>query len=197
MNYIFKSNQEAEKHKVFVSFHGDDEHYRNEFDRLFGEHFTSVSVDRGDIDPDNDDEYIKRLIQQENIVQSSVVFALYGANTHKRKHVDWEISAALSKKVGDHKGLVVMLLPGFPKAPYNSFNQYDPRVIYNYLHPRTAAHIANGYADLYYWPGLYVNYPGVGPVQMPDIIEKAFQKRESHEHLIENSKYPQYKNNLA
>ena len=193
-NNIFQP-QEAEKHKVFVSFHNEDQFYRTEFDRRFGEHFISVSVDPGDIDPENDDEYIKRLIQQENIVQSSVVFVLYGANTHKRKHIDWEISAALSKKVGDHKGFAVMLLPGFPMAPYNHVNQYDPSVIYPYLHPRTAANLKSGYADLYYWPGLYSNYPGVNPVPIKNIIETAFTKRETYEHLIDNS-HPQYKQNL-
>ncbi len=187
---------QPKKHKVFVSFHHDDEAYRNEFDQRFGEHFISVSVDQGDIDPDNEDEHIKRLIQQENIVQSSVVFALYGANTHKRKHVDWEISAGLSKKVGDHKGLVVMLLPTFPVAPYNAYNQYDPSVIYPYLHPRVAANLASGYADLYYWPGLFSNYPGVNQVLMPDIIENAFTKRETHEQLIDHS-HPQYQQNRA
>jgi len=193
-NNFFQSQNE-EKHKVFVSFHHDDEFFRKEFDRLFGEHFISVSVDPGDIDPSNDDEYIKRLIQQENIVQSSVTFVLCGANTYKRKHVDWEISAALSKKVGDHKGLVVMLLPTFPKAPYNALNQYDPSVIYPYLHPRIAANIKTGYADLYYWPGLFINYPGVNPVPIKNIIETAFTKRETHENLIDNS-HPQYRQNL-
>lgn len=186
--------REAEKHKVFVSFHHADEPYRNEFDRLFGHHFISVSVDQGDIDSDNDDEHIKRLIQQDNIVQSSVVFALYGANTHKRKHVDWEISAALSKKVGDHKGLVVMLLPEFPVAPYDNFGNYDPSLIYPYLHPRTAANLASGYADLYYWPGMYSDRPGVVLREIPDIIELAFTKRDSNEHLIDNS-HPQYQQN--
>src|SRR5258708_2478151 len=114
---LFES-QTVLKHKVFVSFHHDDDIYRHEFDRLFGAIFISVSVDPGDIDPDNEAEYTKHLIQQQNIVQCSVVFALYGANTYKRKHVDWEISAALSEKVGGHKGLVVMLLPTFPRAPY-------------------------------------------------------------------------------
>jgi hypothetical protein len=186
--------QTPEKRKVFVSFHHADEFYRNEFERLYGEHFISVSVDQGDIDPDNDDEYIKRLIQQENIVQSSVTFALYGANTHGRKHVDWEISAALSKKVGGHKGLVVMLVPGFPVAPYDALGNYNPSLIYPYLHPRTAANLATGYASLYYWPGLFVQYPGVISVQMPDIIQQAFTKRDTLEHLIDNS-HPQYKEN--
>jgi hypothetical protein len=97
--------QVADKHRVFVSFHHDDQQYRDSFDQLFGEHFISLSVDIGDIDPDNEDEYTKRLIQQNHISPSSVMFVLYGANTHKRKHVDWEVSAALSSKVGDRKGI--------------------------------------------------------------------------------------------
>ena len=192
MDYELK---QPEKHKVFVSFHHADQAYRDKFDELFGAHFISVSVDPGDIDPDNNDEYTKHLIQDDNISQSSVTFALYGANTRKRKHVDWEIYGALSDKVGGHKGLVVMLLPGFPQAPYNSAGQYDPSLIYPYLHPRTAANLKNGYADLYFWPGLYTNYAGVREVPMPNIIEAAFQKRDTHSDLIDNS-HPQYQNNL-
>lgn len=190
------SNPKKDKHKVFVSFHHEDENYRNKFNELYGEHFISVSVDNGDIDPENSDEYTKRLIQEDNIVQASVVFVLYGANTYKRKHIDWEISAGLNEKVGGHKGLAVMLLPTFPIAPYNSMGQYDPSVIYPYLHPRTAENIKNGYADLYYWPGHLNNYPGVSEVPMEKIIEKAFNKRESHSHLIDNS-HPQYQRNLS
>jgi hypothetical protein len=161
---------------------------------MYGDHFISVSVDPGDIDSDNEDEYIKHLIQQDNIVQSSVVFALYGARTYGRKHVDWEISAALSQKVGGHKGFVVLLLPGFPQAPYDALNNYNPKVIYPYLHPRTAANLESGYADLYYWPGLFTNYHGLISTPFPNIIQQAFTKRDTHEHLIDNSE-PQYKEN--
>lgn len=187
---------ESEKHKAFVTFHHADQPYRDAFDRIYGSLFISVSVDPGDIDPDNEDEYIKRIIQQDNIVQCSVVFALYGAETYKRKHVDWEISAALSEKVGGHKGLVIMLLPTFPQPPYNALGQYSPPLIYPYLHPRTAANLHTGYADLYYWPQLYSNYPGVTTTPMATIIEKAFEKRDDKAHLIDNS-HAQYKNNRA
>lgn len=196
MNYAFGLPSQPEKHKVFVSFHSADEWYRNKFEELYGEHFISVSVDRGDVDPTNEAEYIKRMIQQEHIVQSSVVFALYGAETHKRMHVDWEISGGLSGKVGGHKGLVIMLLPEFPQPPYNVNNVYDESVIYSYLHPRTAANLKSGYANLYYWPGLYTQYPGVSSVLMKNIIETAFSKRDSHDHLIDNS-HPQYTRNLS
>ncbi|MFA6270235.1 MAG: TIR domain-containing protein [Candidatus Paceibacterota bacterium] len=196
MNEYGFQTQPKEKHNVFVSFHNKDQYYRDQFDTLFGHLFNSRSVDVGDIDPENEDEYIKKLIQEKHIEPSSVVFALYGKETHQRKHVDWEVSAALNKKVGGHKGLVIMLIPGFPIAPYNAFNQYDESVIFPYLHPRTAANLKSGYADLYYWPGLFTNFPGVQTFPMEDIIKKAFLKRDSHEHLIDNGDI-QYKRNLS
>jgi len=193
MNYAF-APQQPTKHKIFVSFHNVDRAYRQAFDQLFGNHFISMSVDFGDIEPENDEEYIKRLVQEEHIVNSSVVFALYGAETYKRKHVDWEISATLTKKVGGHKGLVVLLLPTFPVSPFNTFGQYDPSLISGYLHPRTATHLQNGYADLYFWPGMYQNLP---EVQIPDIIQKAIVKRDKFNHLIDNDRHLQYQRNLS
>lgn len=189
-------NELTPKRKIFVSFHDADRAYRDDFDVRFGEHFISMSVDYGDIDPSNTDDHIKRLIQEDHIVNSSVVVALYGAQTKDRKHVDWEIYGGLTGKVGGHKGLVVMLLPGFPVAPYDAFMNYNPRIIYPYLHPRTAANLENGYADLYYWPGMYSNYPGVRSVPMSEVLDVAVAKRETHSHIIDNSA-PQYTRNLS
>lgn len=185
-----------EKRRIFVSFHHEDEAYRDDFDTRFGDHFISMSVEDGEIDSDNSDEHIKRLIQQDHIVNSSVVVALYGAQTKDRKHVDWEIYGGLTGKVGGHKGLVVMLLPTFPVAPYDVYGNFNKKLIYPYLHPRTAANLESGYADLYYWPGMYSNYPGVISVQMNEILDAAASKRETHDHLIDNS-HPQYVCNLA
>lgn len=187
---------QPQKRKIFVSFHHADQALRDEFDERFGEHFISMSVDDGDIDSGNSDDHIKRLIQEDHIVNSSVVVALYGAQTKNRKHVDWEIYGGLTGKVGGHKGLVVMLLPTFPVAPYDAFNNYNPALIYPYLHPRTAANLASGYADLYYWPGMYTDRPGVTSVPMNEILQTAAQKRETHDQLIDNSA-PQYLRNLA
>ncbi len=182
----------TQKHRVFVTFHHDDELYRQEFDQRFSDHFQSSSVDLGDIDPSNSDEHIKRLIQQEHVVNASVVFALYGANTYKRKFVDWEISAALSRKVGNYKGLAILLLPTFPASPFDMNGNYNESLIYPYLHPRTAANLQSGYADLYFWPGMY---PSFETATMPEIIRNAYEKRDTHAELIVNN-HPQYTNNL-
>lgn len=169
---------------MFVSFHSADQAYRDQFDQLYGDHFISVSVDRGDIDPENEDEYIKRMVHQEHIVQSSVVVALYGAETHKRKHVDWEISGGLSGKVGGHKGLIVLLLPNFPVWPFNALGQFDKSLLRPYLHPRTWANVDNDYAAVHSWPGMYPHLPAVF---IGDILNAAAKKRETHGHIIDNS----------
>ncbi len=192
MNGVFGQPTQPEKRKVFVSFHHADENYRNDFHTRFEQYFISMAVKLGDIDTENSDEYTKRLIQEDHVVHSSVVVALYGAHTRKRKHVDWEISAGLTDKVGGHKGLIVIILPNFPAVPFNARGEYDQSLLYPYLHPRTAANVKSGYADLYYWPGMYTQ---LGSTQITDAIEAAAKKRETHDHLIDNS-HPQYANNL-
>ena len=101
-----------EKHKVFISYyHHDDEKYRKKFEDLFGDIFINKSVEPGDIDSDLSADYIKRLIQEGYISDSSVVLVLVGPKTYCRKHVDWEISAGLNKKLNGYSGLLGVCLP--------------------------------------------------------------------------------------
>ena len=89
-----------QKHKVFISFyHHDDQHYKEYIDRNLSSNIINKSVVDGEYDPDNSDLYIKRLIREEKVSDSSVVVVLVGPNTKKRKHVDWEIYAGLSASV--------------------------------------------------------------------------------------------------
>ena len=180
------------KHQVFVSFHNNDRAYREDFVVRYGDHFINKSVDFGDIDPDNKDAYIKRLIRENHISDASVIVALYGNETWKRKHVDWEIYAGLIEKAGGHSGLVVILLPTFPIDP--AFNPHDEQtyhLLYPYLHPRTAANLKSGYASLYFWPGMYPHLPEA-PVK--DIFRQAFNKRVTENEKIDLS-HPQYQYN--
>ncbi|MES2213296.1 MAG: TIR domain-containing protein [Patescibacteria group bacterium] len=192
MSSLYSQPNQPEKRKVFISFHHADEWYRNEFIRRWGDQFIGTDVKLGDIDTENSDDYTKRLIQVDHIVNSSVVVAIYGTHTRKRKHVDWEISAGLNEKVGGHKGLVVLIVPGFPGHPFDQNGVYDKALLYPHLHPRTAENVKTEYADVYFWPDMYTN---LNPVEVKDLVELASKKRESHSHLIENS-HPQYVNNL-
>lgn len=181
-----------EKRRVFISFHHKDEWYRNEFHRRWGDQFIGMDVKLGDIPTETSTGYIKRLIQEDHIYHSSVVVALYGAETRKRKHVDWEIDAGVSAKVGGRKGLVVMILPEFQASPYDAFGNFDQARLYPYLHPRTAENLKSGYADLYFWPDMYPNLPGV---EVKDIVEQAATKRDTHKDKAHTAS-SQYVNNL-
>lgn len=83
------------RRKTFVSYyHRDDQTYRKRFENLFGDLIVSKSVEYGDIDSDNSDEYIRQLIQKEYLSDTTVLVVLLGNKTKCRKHIDWEIAGA-------------------------------------------------------------------------------------------------------
>ncbi len=134
------------KRKTFVSYyHFDDQEYREKFENLFRDLIVSKSVQKDDINSDNSDEYIKQLIQKDYLQDTTVLVVLVGPNTKHRKHVDWEISGAISSRVGGHSGLVGILLPNHPD--FGKGNGFNPQN----LPERLAANVESGYAKVYDW----------------------------------------------
>lgn len=167
---------QPDRHKVFVSYyHHNDQGYRNAFEKHFGHLFISKSVAPGDITSDLSTEYIKRLIQDGYISDSSVVIVLVGPKTYCRKHVDWEISAGLNKKVGGYSGLMGILLPEFPL-------QQNGNYLYKDLPARLADNAKSGYASVYTWNWLCADQNRVKAE-----IQRAFDSRVSKANLIDNS----------
>jgi hypothetical protein len=170
------------KHKVFVSYyHKDDESYRKKFEEYFGHLFINKSVRPGDIDDDNSAGYIKRLIQQGYLSDTSVLVVLIGPNSWGRKHIDWEISAALSKKVGGYSGLLGVCLPNHPAYGKKEWES-------NTVPPRFVSNVNSGYAKFIDWTtkeDVIVNY-----------IEDAFTARLSRSDKIDNS-LPQFERNRS
>ena len=79
------SSLEDTRHKVFLSYyHQDDEYYRQHFETMFGKLFINKSVKPGDINTDVSADYIKRLIQEGYISDSSVLIVLVGKNTGQK-----------------------------------------------------------------------------------------------------------------
>lgn len=179
------SNPFCIRHKVFLSYyHREDQFYRDEFEYRFGHLFVSKSVGVGEIDSDLSDHYIKRLIREEYITDSSVLIVLVGPNTKGRKHVDWEISAALSKKAGGYSGLLGILLPTFtttkdPRTGKTTYRLDD-------LPPRLADNVRSGFADVCLWPREHTR-----DLFVQRVVELAFQKRKSDCNRISNSR-PQF-----
>lgn len=167
----------AVRHKTFVSYyHRADQLYRDAFERSFGHLFISKSVQPGDISTDVSTEYIKRLINEGYITDASVLVVLVGSKTFCRKHVDWEISAGLNKKVGGYSGLVGILLPDIPLLPNGSF-QYES------LPARLADNARSGFADIYAWDWITSSEQNVRTA-----IQAAFDARISRASKIDNSR---------
>lgn len=165
--------QNITKRKTFLSYyHKDDQLYKNYFENLFDDLIVNKSVQKGDIDSDNSDEYIKQLIQKEYLFDTTVLVVLLGAKTKHRKHIDWEISGALNYKVGDHyAGLLGIVLPTHPdyNKPINQRykSNYPKRFIENY---------ESGYAVMIDWTE--------DRVFMQNAIEKAFRQRANNDKRI-------------
>ncbi len=180
MSFGYNQNSQRVKRKVFISYyHKDDQHYRNEFERIFGHLFISKSVNPGDINTDSSDEYIKRLIQQDYLNDCSVLIVLIGPKTLCRKHVDWETSAALNTKVGGNSGVFGILLPTHPDANKGNYQ-------YANIPERLADNVKSGYAKIYEWPQSDAN--------LVHMIETAFSEKTTLKDKIDNSR-PQYQNN--
>lgn len=165
--------QNLTRRKTFVSYyHNDDQIYRTEFENLFGDLIVSKSVEKDEIDSDNSDGYIKQLIQQEYLTDTTVLVVLIGPKTKCRMHVDWEISGALNYKVGDrYAGLIGILLPTHPDYGKDTYS-------FSNLPERLAANLKSGYAKLYDW--------STDRVKLQNWIEAAFTRREEDEKIINN-----------
>jgi MTH538 TIR-like domain (DUF1863) len=165
------------RHKIFVSYyHYADQYYRDAFEKAFGHLFISKSVQPGDISTNLSTEYIKRLILEDYITDASVLVVLIGSKTLCRKHVDWEISAALNKKVGGYSGLIGILLPDVPLLPNGNYHL-------NSLPARLADNVQSGYASIYGWNDITSSEENVRAA-----LQSAFEARVSLASKIDNSR---------
>ena len=107
-------------HKVFVSYHHEyDQSYKRTLVDLGEQNniFIDQSVDTGDIRDNLSDEYIRELIRDEYLRDSTVTIVLVGTQTRHRKHVDWEIySSMYDGPINKRSGIVVVELPEVSKG---------------------------------------------------------------------------------
>jgi len=88
------------KSKVFVSYHHEnDQLYYDRFAALFADGYDIIrdtSIERR-IDSD-DSDYQQQVIREQHITGSSITVVLCGAETWKRRWVDWEIHMTLNRE---------------------------------------------------------------------------------------------------
>lgn len=142
LDYVLKSGSpppRPAKRKVFVSYHhGGDQAWYDYFARTFSATYDILYDNSLERRIDSDDTgYVDRAIRENNIFGTSATIVLCGAETWKRKYVDWEIYATLHYK---HALLGVAL----PSAPRNTIGQV---IVPNRLH----LNIQSGYAGWMDW----------------------------------------------
>jgi len=169
------------KRKLFISYyHYDDQQYKHDFSSLFEDLIVHKSVEDGDIDSDNSDDYTRRLIQKGYLSDTTVMVVLIGPNTHHRKHIDWEIWGALDKRIGEKRaGLIALLLPTHPDYGKDTYGvqRIPARIVDN---------LRSGYAVIKDWT--------TNRRTMQNYIEEVFSMRESHQEYVDNSR-TQMRNN--
>ena len=167
--------QNIEQRNVFISFYHKNEKYKNYLESVLKDLSINQSVHDGDIKADNADEYIRHLIQEKHLKDTTVLIVLVGPNTKNRKHVDWEISGALNYKVGNrYAGILALHLPNHPDYGKKT---YAPSL----LPKRLLANLESGYAAIYDWT--------TDRCLLQQYIEDAFARR-AYVDKIENKKIP-------
>ena len=163
-----------EKHKIFISFyHKDDDRYKRYLVDRFSYLFINKSVENGEYDPDDSDEYVKRLIREDKITDSSIIVVLIGPNTYKRKHVDWEIYAGLRESINGRYALLGIVLPEYRLDAGNKFRYED-------IPARLADNVKSGYSKIYSWSYAIQNFS--------QIINDAFNEKNSIKNKADNSR---------
>jgi len=172
---------QTKRHKVFISYHHQDQKYRDKFVTMLGDAIVDKSVGDGDIDDSNiKTETVRQRIRDDFIADATVTVVLIGVCTWRRKHVDWEIGASLMDTEKNPRcGLVGILLPTHPNF---GKDHYDSHLI----PPRLAANCegSDPYACIYDWSNK------IGEIR--EWIHQAFERRKG---TPPTNNKPQFKNN--
>lgn len=164
------------RHKVFISFHHDDQdeveqfietfHYER---KVFIVRVLGVGMEQDIIDSD-DTDYVMRRIRELYLKHSTVTIVLIGKCTWARRYVDWETQASLRHgETVTPNGLLAIVLPSAGKKPI------PPDRLKKNLKGENSD---EGYARWYWYPKRKDT--------LTNWIEDAFQTRTSRAHLIVN-----------
>lgn len=184
--------------KVFISFyHKDDQFYKDDLVKLNYQYhmFIDNSVDTGDIDDSQmTDEQIRIKIRDEYIKDTDVFVLLCGKNTKHRKHIDWEIHAAMYKN--KEKASIPILVLNLPSARNGTRKNNDTEKAIIEKHSAHSVHwvsfnsyseYKNAYPDLperiikslanKNSPIAIVNYMNLYTNELEELIKSAYSRK--------------------
>lgn len=163
------------RHKVFISYHHDDQAEVNEFIGTFDEErdvfiARSLGTDmESDIIDSANTDYVMSRIRALYLRDSTVTIVLIGKCTWARKYVDWEIQASLRRgETVTPNGLLGILLPSYKKSGYPNRLNLNLK--------------QEGQDDCY---ARWIDYPTRRDT-LANAIDGAFNARTSRAYLINN-----------
>lgn len=126
------------RHRVFISYyHHDDQRYKDYLIKMqefnietmqMQSIFEDFSVHEKEIDDAGlSSEQIRCIIRDEYIKDATVLILLCGENTKKRKHIDWELHAAMYDSPANRQmGIIVINLPTIKQGICASSEEEKP-----------------------------------------------------------------------
>lgn len=126
------------RHRVFISYyHHDDQWYKDYLIKMqefnietmqMQSIFEDFSVHEKEIDDAGlSSEQIRCIIRDEYIKDATVLILLCGENTKKRKHIDWELHAAMYDSPANRQmGIIVINLPTIKQGIRASSEEEKP-----------------------------------------------------------------------
>lgn len=126
------------RHRVFISYyHHDDQRYKDYLIKMqefnietmqMQSIFEDFSVHEKEIDDAGlSSEQIRCIIRDEYIKDATVLILLCGENTKKRKHIDWELHAAMYDSPANRQmGIIVVNLPTIKQGIRASSEEEKP-----------------------------------------------------------------------
>lgn len=193
------------RHKVFISYyHEDDQYYKNQLINMkeYSDYgflqsiFEDYSVHENEIDDTGlSSERIRQIIRDNYIREATVLILLCGQNTKRRKHIDWEIHAAMfNTQLNPKMGILVINLPSITQSvragenedkslvlPYGGYwtslstrQEYESH--YPYMPSRIIDNFVNGV------PISVVNWDTIAndTNRLKQLIDNAFQRRKTN-----------------
>ena len=188
-------------HKVFISYyHKDAQSYKDAliFSNDACQMFIDGSVDTGDIDDRfMTDEQIRIKIRDEYIKDADVMILLCGRNSKHRKHIDWELHAAMYKSsIKEPIPILVFNLPDCSNQCRKN-NDREKEIIengrcLNWVTLTTYSEFKRYYPDLperllkslanKYCPVTIVDWNTLTIERIRDLVEFSYQRRFLYEY---------------
>lgn len=182
-------------HRVFISYHHDnDQWYKEELVRFGKENdiFEDWSVDTGDIDDNLPDPKIREIIRDEYLRESTVTILLVGTETKNRKHVDWELYSSMYNGTKNKKsGIIVINLPSTNNTLCYACHDGEKEYVFSHIQSWTSISMRKEYEERYpYMPERiidnWLNGAKISAIAWGDLtvgklkymIEKAYEDKE-------------------